>query len=100
MYASVVVNVHSLTTVCMPFSPDWSMDRASRETVIFSSEVLTQSIMPLHPFTGKVKSVVMVVGRLWMLNTGEEKRRYKMLCQRGFLEYMLCTGYMDSARVW
>lgn len=76
------------------------MDRASRETVIFSSEVLTQSIMPLHPFTGKVKSVVMAVGRLWMLNTGKEKKRWKVLCQRVSVEYMVCIGYCDALRVW
>lgn len=45
------------------------MDRASRDTEIFSSEVLTQSSMPLQPFTGKVKLEFVVVGRLWMLST-------------------------------
>lgn len=46
------------------------MDRASRDTEIFSSEVLTQSSMPLQPFMGKVKLELVVVGRLWMLSTG------------------------------
>lgn len=49
--------------------PACSMDRASRDTEIFSSEFLTQSSMPLQPFTGKVKLELVVVGRLWMLST-------------------------------
>lgn len=49
------------------------MDRASRETEIFSSEVLTQSSMPLQPLTGKVKLEFVEVGRLWMLSTEEER---------------------------
>lgn len=48
-------------------------DSASRETEIFSSEVLTQSSIPLQPFTGKVKLELVVVGRLWILST----ERYK-----------------------
>lgn len=46
------------------------MDKASRDTEIFSSEVLTHSSMPLQPFMGKVKLELVVVGRLWMLSTG------------------------------
>lgn len=57
------------------------MDRASRDTEIFSSEVLTQSSMPLQPFTGKVKLELVVVGRLWMLSTGKDGR----LRDRGFV---------------
>lgn len=49
------------------------MDRASRDTEIFSSEVLTQSSMPLQPFTGRVKLELVVVGRLWMLSTERDK---------------------------
>lgn len=49
--------------------PDVLMDRASRDTEIFSSEVLTQSSMPLQPFMGKVKLDLVDVGRLWMLST-------------------------------
>lgn len=51
------------------------MDRASRDTEIFSSEFLTQSSMPLQPFTGKVKLELVVVGRLWMLSTERERER-------------------------
>lgn len=51
------------------------MDRASRETEIFSSEVLIQSNMPLQPFRGNVKLELVVVGRLWMLMTEEHKER-------------------------
>lgn len=50
--------------------PDCLRDRASRETEIFSSDVRTQSSMPLQPLTGKVKLELVVVGRLWMLITG------------------------------
>ena len=49
------------------------MARASRDTEILSSEVLIQSNMPLQPFRGNVKLELVVVGRLWMLNT--EKHR-------------------------
>lgn len=59
--------------VSASISPDSLMDRASRDTVILSSEVLTQSNIPLQPFTGKVKLEVMVVGRLWMLSTRRDK---------------------------
>lgn len=55
--------------------PDCSMDRASRDTEIFSSEVLIQSNMPLQPFRGNVKFELVVVGRLWMLNTMEHRKR-------------------------
>lgn len=51
------------------------MDRASRETEIFSSEVLIQSNMPLQPFRGNVKLELVVVGRLWMLSTEEHKEQ-------------------------
>lgn len=54
--------------------PDCSMDRASRDTEIFSSDVLTQSSMPLQPFKGKVKLELVVVGRLWMLSTEKDSR--------------------------
>ena len=49
------------------------MDRASRDTEIFSSEVLTQSSMPLQPFTGNVKFELVLVGRLWMLITEKDR---------------------------
>lgn len=49
--------------------PDWSMDRASRCTEIFSSEVLTQSSIPLQLFMENVKLELVVVGRFWMLRT-------------------------------
>ena len=49
------------------------MDKASRDTEIFSSEVLTQSNMPLQPFTGKVKLEFVVDGRLWMLSTKKDR---------------------------
>lgn len=55
--------------------PECSMDRASRETEIFSSEVLIQSNMPLQPFRGNVKLELVVVGRLWMLSTEEHRER-------------------------
>lgn len=48
------------------------MDKASRDTEIFSSEFLTQSSMPLQPFTGKVKLEFVAVGLLWMLSTEED----------------------------
>ena len=48
------------------------MERASRDTVIFSSEVRTQSSIPLQPFTGKLKLVAVLVGLLWMLSTVEK----------------------------
>lgn len=51
------------------------MDRASRETEIFSSEVLIQSNMPLQPFRGNVKLELVVVGRLWMLSTEEHREQ-------------------------
>lgn len=55
--------------------PDCSMDRASRDTEIFSSEVLIQSNMPLQPFRGNVKFELVVVGRLWMLSTEKNRKR-------------------------
>lgn len=64
--------VWMLTDVADPL-PDVSMDRALRDTEIFSSEVLTQSSMPLQPFIGKVKLELVVVGLLWMLNTRVRK---------------------------
>lgn len=62
-------------------SPDCSMDRASRDTEIFSSDVLTQSSMPLQPFTGKVKLELVVAGRLWMVSTEKDFGRHR-LCQQ------------------
>lgn len=53
--------------------PVCSMDKASRDTEIFSSEVLTQSSMPLQPLMGKVKLELVVVGRLWMIITEGQK---------------------------
>lgn len=50
------------------------MDRASRDTEIFSSEVLIQSNMPLQPFRGKVKLELVDVGRLWMLSTEKAQK--------------------------
>lgn len=50
------------------------MDRASRDTEIFSSEVLIQSNMPLQPFRGNVKFELVDVGRLWMLSTEKHKK--------------------------
>lgn len=60
--------------VCL-ISPDWSMDRASRCTEIFSSEVLTQSSIPLQLFMGNVKLELVVVGRFWMLRTERDTER-------------------------
>lgn len=62
--------------------PDCSMDRASRDTEIFSSEVLIQSNMPLQPFMGKVKFAFEVVGRLWMLSTDRDKEvaLHQLIC--------------------
>lgn len=55
------------------------MARASRDTEILSSEVRTQSSMPLQPFMGKVKSELVVVGRFWMLSTGVGGKREKFV---------------------
>lgn len=55
------------------------MDRASRDTEIFSSEVLIQSNMPLQPFSGNVKLELVVVGRLWMLNTETHKKKKRAI---------------------
>lgn len=55
--------------------PVCSRDRASLDTEIFSSDVLTQSNMPLQPFAGKVKLELVEVGRLWMLSTDIERER-------------------------
>lgn len=67
--------------------PDCSMDRASRDTEIFSSEVLIQSNMPLQPFRGNVKFELAVVGRLWMLST--EKHRKESTSSRA----ISCKGH-------
>lgn len=72
-------NMWSFTGVADPL-PDVSMDRPPRDTEIFSSEVLTQSSMPLQPFMGKVKLEFVVVGRLWMLSTGGKG---EVRCGRG-----------------
>lgn len=58
--------------VCVPGT---SRLRALRDTVIFSSELRTQSIIPRQPFKGKVTSAVMVRGRFWMLSSEEMVRK-------------------------
>lgn len=55
------------------FLPVDLSDKASRATEIFSSEFLTQSSIPLQPFTGKVKLELVDVGRLWILSTKGRK---------------------------
>lgn len=55
------------------------MERASRDTEIFSSEVRIQSSMPLQPFRGKVKFELVVVGRLWMLNTERHRKKEQFI---------------------
>lgn len=81
-----------------PILPDCLIDRASRDTVIFSSDVLTQSSMPLQPFTGKVKFELVVVGRLWILSTVKHKGRQKgyLVNNAFFIKTLFAVGMTEK----